>query len=173
VKFTGELATPIAVRPLKRVATLQAIGRGYRSDPPAAELAKATAKAVEMLDALARDMEGDKHEARFEHRLHLLLDTFRIPRDSKDRWRRLAIAMAEEFVPGFRIVNRSGAPRLWSPVALLRLRFEVDHIVESDGVTAMEACRQLLKNPDGTWRYTRCRTARTLYRRYQEAKAKH
>ena len=123
-----------------------------------------------MLAAGASDMEGSEHEVRFEHRVQLLLDTFCIPRDSKDRWRRLAVALAEEFVPGFRIVNRAGAPRLWSPVALLRLYHEVDHIVESDGVSAMEACRRLLKNPDGTWRYTRCRTASALYRRYQDSK---
>ena len=92
-KFTGELATPIAVRPLKSpVKTFQAIVRGYRSTPPAAELANAMTKVLEMLAAGARDMEGSEHKARFEHRVQLLLDTFHIPRDSKDRWRKLAIA---------------------------------------------------------------------------------
>lgn len=110
------------------------------------------------------------HTARVEERLQLLLDVFGIPRHSESRWRDLAVSLAKEFVPGFRVVNQSGAPRLWSPDALMALRIEVETMARESGIKAMEACRRLLKNPDGTWRYPRCRSARSLYRRYQESK---
>lgn len=34
----------------------------------------------------------------------------------------------------------------------------------------MDACRALGRLKDGTWRFPRSRDAKTLYRRYQEAK---
>ena len=34
----------------------------------------------------------------------------------------------------------------------------------------MDACRALVRLKDGTWRFPRSRDAKTLYRRYQQAK---
>lgn len=104
-------------------------------------------------------------------KLPLLLDHFGISRSTPDMWQKLAFRMARAHVPGFQTVSpkKSGAPQDWGPLELAALHLEVQ-ILTKRGMTAMDACRALLRLKDGAWRFPRSRDAKTLYRRYQEAK---
>ncbi|MCX7168627.1 MAG: hypothetical protein NTV11_20470 [Rhodocyclales bacterium] len=109
--------------------------------------------------------------AEFNKRLGLLLEHYKIPRDTPDVWFHLAIRLLLFHVPEFsNFQEPPGAPKRWTPERLALLRREVEELTDG-GLGAMEACRRLLKNPDGTMRYQGCNAVSTLYRRYQESKA--
>lgn len=104
-------------------------------------------------------------------KLPLLLDHFGVSRSAPDKWLQLSYRLARAHVPGFQTVSpkKSGAPQDWGPLELSALYLEVQ-ILTKRGMTAMDACRALVRLKDGTWRFPRSRDAKTLYRRYQEAR---
>ncbi len=104
-------------------------------------------------------------------KLPLLLDHFGIPREASDKWLQLSYKLARAHVSGFQTVapKKSGAPQEWGELELAALHIEVE-ILTKQGMTAMGACRALVRLPDGGWRFPRSRDAKTLYRRYQQAK---
>lgn len=104
-------------------------------------------------------------------KLPLLLDHFGIPREASDKWLQLSYKLARAHVSGFQTVDpkKAGAPQEWGELELAALHIEVG-ILTKQGMTAMDACRALVRLPDGGWRFPRSRDAKTLYRRYQQAK---
>jgi hypothetical protein len=149
--FSGALAEPIIVMP-----TL--LGRLFGEDSPPAQ-------------AFYGNQEDEVAEL-LSVKMLFLLDHYRIGRDDHDKWHRLAFALARDFVPGFSFVlpQPVGAPMTWGVLELAELFLDIESRVD-EGQSAMDACRALLRNSDGGWRYPRCRSVKTLYRRYQEAKA--
>lgn len=106
---------------------------------------------------------------RQNQKLDLLLAHYLIPRTGPDHWKRLALALASDYVPGFRVEKPAGAKRKWGPNELGNLLRLVDRLVQS-GMRAMDVCRQLAAAPDRQVGFPKSRNARTIYRRYQEAK---
>lgn len=104
-------------------------------------------------------------------KLELLVDHYQVERGNPYQWQILAFRMARQFIPGFQITARPvvGAPLDWGPVELAGLFLEVEALTKQ-GMSAMDACRTLLRAQDGSWRYPRCRSAKTIYRRYQQSK---
>lgn len=116
-------------------------------------------------------IESDRITKELLGKLPLLLDHFAISRDASDCWYELAYRLARAHVPGFQTVapSKVGAPQEWGELELTALHIEVE-ILTKQGMTAMDACRALVRLPDGSWRFPRSRDAKTLYRRYQQAK---
>ena len=104
-------------------------------------------------------------------KLDLLVDHYKVERGNPYQWQILAFRMAKQFIPGFRISARPsvGAPLDWGPIELAGLYLEVEALTKQ-GMSAMDACRVLLRAQDGSWRYPRCRSVKTIYRRYQQSK---
>ena len=105
-------------------------------------------------------------------KMDLLMDHYGVDKEGSDKWEYLVYKMAKQFVPGFRITSSSkvGAPLDWGPLELLNLYIEVESLIKNKQMTAMDACRILMRTPEGEWRYPRCRDEKTLYRRYQQSK---
>ena len=104
-------------------------------------------------------------------KLDLLLDHHELDQDNPHKWEMLVFRIARQFIPGFRLMTAApaGAPLEWGPFELAGLYIEVEALTKQ-GMSAMDACRLLLRADDGAWRYPRCRSVRTLYRRYQQSK---
>lgn len=119
----------------------------------------------------AKDAEALRAAQELTAKLPLLLDHFGIDRNRPDHWKQLAFRLARAHVPGMQVVNapKAGAPQTWGPVELAALYIEVERLTKQ-GATAMDACRVLMRLPEGVWRFPRSRDAKTLYRRYQESK---
>jgi len=149
--YTGPLATPVVIGEPPLAA--QILGPDH---PDVAPLLKA---------------ETGRVSQAVMDKLPLLLDHFGIPREEPDKWLELACRLARAHVPGFRTVKpkKSGAPQEWGEIELAALHIEVEMLTKQ-GMTAKEACRALLRLPDGGWRFPRSRDEKTLYRRYQQAK---
>lgn len=107
--------------------------------------------------------------AHADERLSLLLDLYGIPADSDDKWRDLALALAQDYVPGFRVENSPGARKKWGRRELMRLYSKVGELMAT-GMSAMEACRILAVAPDTEQGFPLCKSFETLRRRYHEAK---
>lgn len=170
LKFTGELAKPLGFKHRQKtvLASLDDITRSLPrklvvSLPAGVGKTGHTSRIIADLMQKASD-----RSEKIDRRLELLLQTLNIP-NGPEQWKMLATRLAEEFVPGFRVIHQPGAPQRWTLSALASLRSEVDEIA-AGGCTAMEACRRLLRNSDGSMRYRGCNSVRTLYRRYQESK---
>jgi hypothetical protein len=86
--------------------------------------------------------------------LDKLLDSYGIPRDDKDRYRKLALALAREYVKGFSTTDRpTGRPRKWPTSLRDELRAEIaqyrkDHPHRK--WTTIRICRELAKRPKWT-----------------------
>ncbi len=148
--FPGDLTEPIRSRPPAVVQLLD-------DDHPAVQE--------------AMNSEAKRVAEEIRRKFDLLLTYYQVRKDSPDQWQELAFFLARQFIPGFRILPpvASGAPLDWGPLELADLYIEIEALTKQ-GMTAMDACRFLLRAQDGTWRYPRCRSAKTLYRRYQQSK---
>jgi hypothetical protein len=148
--FTGDLAEPLwFVKP--------AIMQVYEDDHPAVKEAMHSEN-LRMTKEVLR-------------KLDLLIDHYKVERSNPYLWQMVVFRMAKQFIPGFQITARPvvGAPLDWGPVELAGLFLEVEALTKQ-GMSAMDACRTLLRAQDGSWRYPRCRSAKTIYRRYQQSK---
>lgn len=83
-------------------------------------------------------------------KLPLLLDHFGIPRSAPDMWQQLAFRLARNHVPGFQTVlpKKAGTPQDWGSLELAELYLEVG-ILTNQGMTAMDACRALVRLAKG------------------------
>lgn len=107
---------------------------------------------------------------RSRERLGLLLDLYGIPRDHMEKWECLALALARDYVPGFRTQGSPGAKKKWGKYEMMRLHAKVAELVAT-GVSAMEACRILHAAPNPDPGFPLPQSVMTLYRQYQKAKS--
>lgn len=168
LKFTGELAKPLGFRRTFKRADISTQSTAQPQRTLVIEHAAGAGKTSTVLLHLVKLMnEANERSEKLEHRLALLLRALDIPK-GRQKWKLLAIRLAEENIPGFRYVAPPGAPRLWTPSALKSLRDDIDAL-RSDGLTVIDACRRLVVQKDGTWRYPRSRKPDALRRRYYQA----
>lgn len=75
---------------------------------------------------------GGKVAIAHKRKLRLLLDSYSISPNDHDKWERLSMALAMEYVPGFKLTTkRKGAPEKWTPALRLKLFNDVSSTKKS------------------------------------------
>lgn len=62
-------------------------------------------------------------------------------------WAALAIELAKEHVPGFRVVNPAGRKTEWEVTDKAELRVDVDAEIEQSGLSVIEAIKVTIRRP--------------------------
>ena len=131
--FSGLLAQPI-VRPSPLVAAL--IAHGYRDRPAAVEA---------ISEVLATWVDREKCR-----KLLLLADRYGVDVTKQAGWALLCLRIAEEFIPGFSVVDERrgrGRPRRSDNFDLVQA---VDKLCK-EGMTIYRACQQLSRKRKSRW----------------------
>jgi hypothetical protein len=160
---------PVAIRPSKLVP-----GRAFKG-----ELAKPIYPDLILESIIDRSWPmlspNDIAYSEKERKLELLLREYGIDANNKIRWLLLARSLAEEFVPGFKVIefyslNPKGRPARWTSNARLILVEKVTEYIQAHGGTALNACRQLVR-PRNLYapleRAPKEKLAKALYKQYQ------
>jgi hypothetical protein len=91
-------------------------------------------------------------------KLRRLFEFYRIEADPKRNWAALALALAEQHVPGFRVVHarpKRGRPRTWKAGLDDDLVRDVASLKGQRKITTADAIKQLQADPSKIWsRYT-------------------
>jgi hypothetical protein len=171
VTYTGDLATPITVEFPLRVPTLPL-------DDPMAQIIAPPAKPE--LEEYNRRLEAacEAFGKKINHKLKLLLEHYQI--SDVNPWRRLALALAFDHVPGFK--NESGKakrrPKVWTPMKLTMLVATIDHVKSELSLNARQACEYIADNedycqkwgPPKTGKGTKKQWVETLESRYHDGR---
>lgn len=112
-------------------------------------------------------------------KLKLLLKHYRLTDDSPTSMRRLALLLAEDWVPGFAVVERprrrKGAPQKRNGTALLEFINQIDAIMKADKINKnnklMSACRKFQEQQglDSSWNHSTAKNLADLYRDTKKA----
>jgi hypothetical protein len=155
-KYSGELIKPIETN----------------SEFWGAELSRARGDRVKLMEITARS-EAD-FIAKFNAKMLLLLDEFKIPRDAPNRWERLSGELACAHVPALGSDDHGGRPKKWTElremqlsceIALARLSIAIEKKCNPDEVNIVDAIRRIIKNDPGKWG----RNETSIHKRYNEA----
>ena len=110
-------------------------------------------------------------QAATERRLEELRGAYGIRDCSANGWKALALAMAGDFIPAFRIRRPAGAPTKWGRLELAKLCAQVDRL-RGDGLSVLAACSVIAKERKAPYTNGAILSADTLRRRYYQAKAR-
>ena len=164
-KFAGLLAKPIQM-------PRQPLPRGITVLDDESEHARIKADSDEALQQNAKDAAGKAAK-----KMPVLLAHYDISPNGAECWYALALRLAMDFVPGFRVVS-PGLHKTWTLDQLAHLYYDIErtrHYLDVNGtrterkrpLSTMSACEHLQKSVE-PWKGTR---AKTLANRYLEAQA--
>lgn len=112
-------------------------------------------------------------------RMKLLLKHYEIESNDENRWYELALNLAKNHVPGFRVEGKSGKKTGWTPQAYAKLYFDVQRerlfAKNLNVATIGWACNRLIKK--SPWKNFKINkndktlTAKTLQNKYSEAQS--
>lgn len=110
-------------------------------------------------------------QAATERRLEELQAAYGIRDCSAKGWKALALAIASDFIPAFRVRQPAGAPTKWGRLELAELCGQVDHLL-GEGLSVLTACSVIAKERKALYTNGSMLSANTLRRRYYQAKAR-
>jgi len=107
-----------------------------------------------------------------------LLELYKIDSLAKHRWLRLALALAEQHVPGFRVIHepphKRGRPRSWKAGQADSLLHDVEELRRANKkLTIKSAIDQLRADPSKNWRTCSKENLVTRHREARREREKH
>jgi hypothetical protein len=121
----------------------------------------------------------EAEETRFRklRKLLSLFEFFEIEADPPRNWAALALALAEQHVPGFSVVHaippRRGRKRTWKAGLADDLMGEVGSLIGKKKMTIVEAINTLHADPSKIWRRYTKQNLTTRYREARRARKEH
>lgn len=159
-KFTGELGTPIPNRAITKPQRFAMLLEGKESE----------------LNAMGRRYYEEVNEAKIKKLIQLLKD-YGVDQKKSNCWLHLALLLAEDFIPGFRVLgsgSKRGRKTRWTTERRRTLVDDVNEWRKKKHVrTAKNACRQLVKSGAKYGQQGKKgdeKMTNALYRQYSEGK---
>jgi hypothetical protein len=141
ISYPGDLATPMKVRfppwlptPTPDNALFRVIAPPSKSEQEEYDQELKAARA--------------SLEEKLNHKLKLLLDHYQIT--EANPWRRLALALASDHVPGFAIKSGKvqGRRKVWTPMKLVELKVAIEDVMSRLSLTVRQACKYIANNKE-------------------------